>query len=304
MTKKVILDCDPGIDDALAIIFAIKAGLDLRGIIAGHGNSSSLNSAKNAKGILKLLNREDIPVVMGQHLPIRSKDKIEAGYVHGLDGLGNTGLPYESEFDERSPTELMMGVDGTFKLIITGPSTSLYYALRENPSLINRIEELYLMGGAAREGGNISSAAEFNFYADPESANYCLQLPIKKTIIGLDVTHKVILTPALLERILEKDSNINKFIGDIVKHYHKFYMGELGFNGCPLHDPLTVGYLLRPDLFWTEEVNARVETEGKYSSGELILERRPNNKAEKNANICTDVKATEFIEYFIETLKS
>ena len=307
--KNVILDCDPCVDDALAILLALNSdNVGIEGITTVHGNTTLDQTTKNALRVLDYFGRLDIPVAAGASNPLLCEVH-NAENVHGKDGLGDVSniVPYSTRREIETPAHQYI-IDrvssGAVKTIVaTGALTNIALAFDNNPEVMNTLDELVIMGGAFRHPGNVSPVAEANFYADPEAADYVLAQDVKKIIIPLDVTHQVILTPELVKSIPDNRSGI--FVKSIVKRYQNFYMNVWALKGNPLHDPSAIGYVINPDFLALEQFQANVETLGKHTRGMMIVEQRAGLagiNAKPNAYIATAVKAKEFMDYFISSV--
>lgn len=272
MTRSIIIDCDPGVDDCIALLAALGADdcLDLKAITVVAGNVPVDTCARNALGILALAGREDIPVFAGCERPMRVKPEF-AEHIHGASGLGDARLPEASV-----PTQSRHAVDylcttlanaepGSMTLVITGPMTNFATALQRDASITRAVRELVIMGGAAIEGGNITSHAEFNIYADPDAAKIVLESGCRTTLIGLDATLQIRCTPARMERLEASAHPACRASAAMVAHVNRIYGEVYGADGAALHDPCTIGYLLDPDMFTSATLPVAVNV----SAGEM-----------------------------------
>lgn len=330
--KNIIIDCDPGIDDALAIILAIKSKLvQIDGISTVAGNSSIENTAKNALKILELSGNRDIPVYRGMEKPLEGKF-LSGEDVHGKDGLAENNIKDPSKsWEETNAVDFLVDYvqehPNNNTIIAVGPLTNIARSIQDNSTFKDDIEELIVMGGAIKNPGNVTRTAEFNIYSDPEAAKIVFECGIKNIIlVPLDVTQKVIFPPELLERIdygsEKKQHSLAGFIHDILDFYIQFCSNVAGYNGCPLHDPLAVGEAIDPSFMEKKAMDVRIVTksqtfgieknENNNPSRELIrgqtvaeLRKGINIKeARPNVNVCMDVDANRFLEYFIKTINS
>jgi len=301
--EKIIFDCDPGVDDALAIILAINSGLELYGITSVHGNSPLSQTTLNACRILDYLNL-DVPVAKGASKPLRVK-RVTAGDIHGKDGLGDSKLLSKSSKRKLAGNAvdfIFKGIkQGVKTIVATGPLTNIAIAFKRNPRLMNQLERLVIMGGTINESGNIDRVSEFNFYADPDAADYVLanaKVPIY--LVPLDVTRKAIFTEAHKNQVSYSVSG--KLAKSVVSKYLKNYT-KSGFDGNPLHDPLAVAYVLKPSFLEFTPMNLRVETKGEFTRGECVPEQRPwMKKTKSNVNVALKVDAKSFLSYFVKTI--
>ncbi|MFI5420603.1 MAG: nucleoside hydrolase, partial [Nitrososphaerales archaeon] len=235
--KKIILDCDPGVDDALAIVLALNSHqIELEGISTVNGNVGVSQTSLNATRILDYF-EIDVPVAKGASRPLKVAP-LHATAFHGKDGLGDTSLlPPTSnrKLETKNGVDFMIDkiASGVRTLVATGPLTNVALAFRKNRRVMDRLEELVIMGGAIHEPGNVDTMSEFNFYADPDAADFVLQTKVPKVLIPLDATHKALVTSKDVEQI--KDSASGKFVKSIISKYVKAELSA-GRKGGPLHD--------------------------------------------------------------------
>lgn len=312
--KKIIFDCDPGVDDALAIILAIKSGkIHFDAITSVYGNSPVEQTTLNILRILDYFKDEikyNISVGKGEPKPlVYSKiDLTRAKNVHGIDGLGDTDLlPKTSERGyEPDAVDLILQKikSGTKTIVATGALTNIAKAFQKNPETMSLLDEIIIMGGAIKEPGNIDRLSEFNFYSDPHSADYVLQQKVKKILVPLDVTHKAIFTPEM--RDLIPDSRTGKLVKAVVKKYQDFYMSASKFSGNPLHDPLAMAYAINPSFLELTSMILNVETEGKYTRGTCVPELRSKavDETKINTYVALKVDSKRFLKYFLKTISS
>ncbi|UUM33116.1 pyrimidine-specific ribonucleoside hydrolase RihA [Vibrio japonicus] len=308
MSRPIIIDCDPGHDDAIALILACASPeLDLKAVTTSAGNQTPDKTLHNALRILTLLGRVDIPVAGGAKQPL-ANDLIVADNVHGESGLDGPNLP-EPEFQSvhKHAVELMAQVlrdsDQPVTLVPTGPLTNIGLLLSTHRDLINKIERIVLMGGGA-ETGNWSPAAEFNIYVDPQAADIVFKSGVPITMCGLDVTHRA--------QIMNEDINQIRAIGnpvsDVVADLLDFFMiyhrdPKWGFDGAPLHDPCTVAWLLNPGLFTAQACWVGIETQGEYTKGMTVVDRYHLTGYEANATVLFDLDRQGFVELLLSRLK-
>ena len=290
MLKPVILDMDPGVDDALAIILAIKCGmLDIKAITICGGNVSRDQCALNALKTLRISGANpEPPVARGASRPLR-RTPFRASGIHGPDGLGNVKSIYPdhslSELDSRSATEVILDtihkqpIDNPISIIVTGPLTNIAHAISEDAETMRRVERIWWMGGAYKTHGNISKVAEFNAFCDPEAAHEVLNFGVPMTVVGLDACMQCKFTRDDMVSAFQKSgTEVAKFALDITGMYMDFYHTNEEFYGCYLHDPLAVGIAIWPDLI-TESQTYYVEviTAENSTQGMTLIDRRPRN---------------------------
>ena len=330
--EKIILDCDPGIDDALAIILAAKSPkIQVKGITTVAGNSSIENTAKNALKVLDVLGKEHIPVYKGAKKPLKGQF-LNGALVHGKDGLAENNLrePQRSWKDVNATDFLLESVQkpqGVQTIIATGPLTNIANGIQKDPLFKENIKKLIIMGGAIKNPGNVTRTAEFNIFADPEAARIVFESGIKNiTLVPLDVTQRVIFTSKMLKKIgnenFEKKNTFLRFVNQIISFYTNFCISNAGYQGCPLHDPLAVGEVIDSTFMEKKALNVKVVTKSETfgikedepydPSKELIrgqtvaeLRKGVNMKTNKpNINVCLHVEKERFLQYFIETINS
>lgn len=306
LKKKVIIDCDPGIDDALALLYALNSKeLEIIGITIVCGNVPTALGAQNALKVLKRMERLDIPVYLGEEKPLR-REFISAQDTHGLDGLGETNFP---EVTEVRPQE--KAVDFIIKtlethedvlIIALGPLTNIANALMKRPNAFMNLSELVSMGGNYRSFGNCSPVAEYNYWCDPDAAQYVYENLTKKiSMVGLDVTRKIVLTPNLISYMKRLNPEVGTFVEDITGFYHDFHWTYEHLIGCVINDPLAVAYAIDRSLCEGFEAYTTVETEG-LSIGQSIVDAQGIWKKEPNSTVLTKVNATAFLRTFIARL--
>ena len=298
MPKKIILDCDPGHDDAVAIMLAIASEeIDLLGITCVGGNATLENTKLNALKICSLLNRQDIPIFEGAYKPL-FYDLVTAEHVHGKSGLDTDGDPIFLNTNHK--IQELNAVDFIIKtckqsaepiyICPTGPLTNIALSLQKDPSIKDKIKEIVLMGGAALCLGNIPPAAEFNIYVDPHAANIVLDSGIPLTMMGLDVTHQVNVNRIIINSMNENNNKSSKFFGELMEFYTIFHKKLYDTEDTPLHDPCVIAYLLEPNIFKGKLVNVIVEENSELTRGETIVdwlgvtERKPNCMVMNHAN--------------------
>ncbi len=306
--RRVILDCDPGIDDALALMLAVSSPeLEILGITTVSGNVPAKTGAANARKVLKHMERLDIPVYIGESVPLKVK-YTDAMDTHGRDGLGESFLPEVSgEYPEKSGVEFL---EETLErertsIIALGPMTNLAKVFQKKPELIHQVEELVSMGGSFKSHGNCSPVAEYNYWCDPHGAAVCYDLFAsagkKIKMIGLDVTRKIVLTPNILEYILRLDKENGEFIRKITGFYMDFHWEYEGIVGCVINDPLAVAYFLDPSMCSGFDSFTAVETEG-ISRGQTVVDSMNFWRKEANSHILTETDEKKFMSFFLSRI--
>jgi len=303
----VILDMDPGADDALGIILAVKSNiLDIKGITICGGNVSRNQCAINAAKILKHCKATSIPIIKGAYRPL-IKSPVVSSYVHGIDGLGNLSQYKEYDYDEDQILKDITASDfilDTIKkqdeknkpltIIATGPLTNIATAISKDRALFSKIKHLYWMGGAYTTSGNITPVAEFNAYVDPHAAKEVFDSNLPMTVVGLDVTMKVMLDRCKLDGYIKNNSETALFADKFLKSYFKYYHKYTGRNVCALHDPLAVAVCLKPELILSSNIYKIDMVTSGIAEGQTIIDRRPNYKWQNK----------EFLDYYEENSKN
>jgi len=276
--RKIIIDTDPGQDDAVAILLALASPeLDVVGITTVAGNVPLPLTSKNARVVCELAGREDVRIFAGCDRPMARK-LVTAEYVHGKSGLDGITLP-----DPTMPLAEGHAVDflieclreeapGTVTLCPIGPLTNIATAFRRAPDIVPRVAEIVLMGGAYFEVGNVTPAAEFNIYVDPEAAEIVFGSGVPIVVMPLDVTHKALTTRARVEAFRALGTRVGHAVASWTDFFERFDMAKYGSEGAPLHDPCVIAYLLQPDLFTGRHVNVEVETKGDFTLGMTVAD--------------------------------
>lgn len=305
--EKIILDCDPGHDDALALTMAIASEqIELLGVTTSAGNQTPDKTLNNALRMLTLLGVTDVPVAGGNHRPLMRNLKI-ADYVHGETGLDGADLP-EPAFEpvDQPAVELIADILRSqaepITLVVTGPMTNIALFLRIHPELENKIKQIVFMGGAAGQG-NVEPTTEFNMAVDPEAAKIVINEGIPLVMAGLNVTLKAQIYPDDLEKIRKINNQVAQAITGQMEFYGKWYgQAEFGLAGTPVHDPCTIAYLLKPEIFETHTAYLDVETQGQLTAGETVVDFTGLMNQKPNAKILMDLDRRMFVDLIISLL--
>ncbi|WP_332830528.1 nucleoside hydrolase [Clostridium perfringens] len=304
--RKVIIDCDPGIDDALAIILALKSKeIEVIGITTVSGNVESLQGAKNALKVLKLLGRLDIPVYLGESKPIK-RELVTAQDTHGEDGLGETFLEeVSSEYIRENGVDFILNTlknQENVSIIALGPLTNLCRAIEKDSETFHRVKEIVSMGGAYKSHGNCSPVAEFNYWVDPHGAREFLKrFNGEFTMVGLDVTREIVLTPNLREMIHQFKDEIGDFIYDITRFYVDFHWEQERTLGCVINDPLAVEYFINRELCNGFKAYVDIACED-ISMGQSVVDVADFYKRRKNVFVLDKVNSKEFMVSFLNKI--
>lgn len=308
MKQKIIMDCDPGHDDAMAILLAgVQDSLEILGITTVAGNSPLENTTRNAL-IITQISGLDIPVYKGMDRPIIRKPYFAGGeVVHGKSGLEGPKLPplerkIEKEHAVDFIIESVKAHKGEITLVPTGPLTNIGMAFIKAPEIIPWVKSISLMGGAINEG-NVTPSAEFNIFFDPEAADIVFSSGIPIFIAPLELTHQALIGPKELDKIRDLNLEISKFVVDLLEFYSKFHKRRYHMEGAPLHDPCAVLYLIRPDLIETKKMFVQIETKGEYTAGRTVCDIWGVLNKEPNIEIGVKLDHKGFINELLNALK-
>ncbi|MFM5016216.1 pyrimidine-specific ribonucleoside hydrolase RihA [Aeromonas veronii] len=309
MALPVILDCDPGHDDAIALILALASPeLKVLAVTTSAGNQTPDKTLNNALRILTLLGRDDIPVAAGAPKPL-ARELIIADNVHGESGLDGPKLP-----DPAFAPQAMTGIELMAKclrespqpvtLVPTGPLTNIALLLAAHPELKGKIARIVLMGGAAG-AGNWTPAAEFNIYVDPEAADMVFKSGIPITMCGLDVTHEAQVMDEDIERVRAITNPVAQCVAGLLDFFMIYHRDpKWGFAGAPLHDPCTIAWLLAPELFHGVECRVDIETRGEHTVGMTVVDRYGLTGKPANALVLLGLDRPGFIDLLVTRLRA
>ena len=299
--KPIIFDVDTGIDDALAMAYALNSPeLDLLGFTTCFGNVSVVEATRNTLAVLEKVGKQ-VPVYMGaKQTLMRGEKDGNSKHVHGEDGLGNTlkkapMAQAESKFAPDFMIEQVKNRPHEITILAVGPLTNLALAIKKAPEIIPLVKEVVIMGGAVKVPGNASPYAEANIIADPEAAEVVFSSGLPVTLVGLDVTMKTLLPKTKLKEWRATEQKAAKFFADMTEFYIGFYESNYpGIGGCALHDPLAVGIAIDPSFVVTESMNIKVVTEG-----EEVGRTVGNVEDDPKIQVCTEVEANRFLDHFL-----
>jgi len=299
--RKIIIDTDPGQDDAVAILLALACPdeLEVLGITAVAGNVPLALTEKNARIICELAGRPDIRVFAGCAEPLTRK-LVTAEHVHGKTGLDGPQLPTPS-----MPLQSQHGVDfiietlraqdtGSVTLCVLGPMTNIATALQRAPDIVPKVAEIVLMGGAYFEVGNITPTAEFNIYVDPEAADIVFKSGIALTVLPLDVTHKALTSAARVQAFRDMGTEPGRMVAEWTDFFERFDKEKYGSQGAPLHDPCVIAWLLQPGLFKGRKINVEIETQSALTLGMTVADWWGVTDRAPNALFIGDIDADGF----------
>lgn len=310
----VIIDCDPGHDDAIAILWALSSSrLNIKGVTTVAGNQTIEKVTRNAIKVLTKAGRTDIPVARGAEKPIIRQLNIGGQIVHGESGLEGPLLPAEGfQVSELSALNLITKIleEGPEKitLIPLGPLSNIATVLIARPDLKSKIDKIYLMGGGMYRG-NYTPVAEYNIWADPEAARVVFQSELPIVMAGLDVTHKAYITRQENEQLRMQGNDISIFVAELIDYFSKYHYEVEGFDGCTLHDPAAVAALLYPEIFSGVLCSVDVETGGELTTGMTVIDTIGYNekiwkkKNLKNTTLLLEVDRLKFVELLLQDMK-
>ncbi len=307
--QKLIIDCDPGTDDAIALLMALApfAQVQVLGITTVAGNVSLDLTTVNARRICELAGQTQVGVYAGCPRPLL-RPLITAETVHGKTGLDGVALP-----DPQMPLQSLHAVPflidtlmqsaGDLMIAALAPLTNLAVALIQQPAIAQKISQLVIMGGAITQG-NITPSAEFNFYVDPHAAQVVLQAGIPVTLVTLDITHQAIATPERLAPIRQQNTAVSQVVIDLLTHYSRHDIAIYGFAGAPLHDPCVIAYLMEPGLFTTRPVAVTVETTSELTLGRSVVDLWQVTGAVPNLNLVETIDVEGFYHLLTQAIAS
>jgi inosine-uridine nucleoside N-ribohydrolase len=304
VSTTIVIDCDPGHDDAIAILLALASPeLELVGVTTVAGNQTLDKTTRNALVTLEVGGRADIPVAAGADAPL-GRELRTAAHVHGETGLDGPELPEPSAKPaaEHAADFLAERIEPGTVLVPMAPLTNIALLLERHPDVHERIDRMVWMGGAIAEG-NITPAAEFNAFVDPEAAAAVFASGIAITMIGLDVTHKALFTRAHAERLREA-GRAGRFVAELSDFFQRFHERSYGFEGSPIHDAMAVAHVIDPTLVTTRHANVAIETRSELCDGRTVVDVRGVTGRPENADVGVDVDGERFLELLVSRIAS
>jgi len=306
--RKIIIDTDPGQDDAVAILLALASPeVEVLGITAVAGNVPLDLTVRNARMICELAGKTEVRIFAGCAAPMARK-LVTAEHVHGKTGLDGITLP-----DPTMPLQSAQGVDfiietlrrepaGSVTLCPLGPLTNIATALQKAPDIAPRIAEIVLMGGAYFEVGNITPAAEFNIYVDPEAADLVFRAGVPLVVMPLDVTHKALTSRDWIETMRGLGTRVGQAVASWTDFFERYDTAKYGSLGAPLHDPCVIAYLIRPDLFSGRHIHVAIEVEGRHTLGMTVADWWRVTDGTPNAMFMNQVDRDAFFALLTERI--
>ncbi|AXC51127.1 nucleoside hydrolase [Paracoccus suum] len=309
MTRKIIFDTDPGQDDAVALLLAIAspAEIEILGVTTVAGNVPLDLTSRNARVICELGGRPDLPVHAGCDAPLARK-LVTAENVHGSTGLDGIELrPPRQPLAEGHAVDFIIDTlrrepAGTVTLVAVGPLTNVATAFDRAPDIIPRVAEVVIMGGAYFEVGNVTPAAEFNIYVDPEAADLVFRAGVPLTIMPLDVTHRALTDRAWVDGIRAVGTRVGEAVASWTDFFERYDKAKYNSEGAPLHDPCAVAWLIKPELFSGKKINVVVETRGEFTAGMTVADWWGVTERQPNAMFIRDVDREGFFALLTERI--
>ena len=301
--RPVILDCDPGHDDAIALLLALASPeIELLGVTTVYGNQTLEKTTANALRVLDLVERDDVPVAAGAGRPLR-RELTVASHVHGESGLDGPVLPPSRRTAIDEPAVAFMerviaASDNPVTLVPTGPLTNIAQLLERTGGV--NVDRIVLMGGAIAEG-NMTPAAEFNIWSDPEAAQAVFHAGIHTTMVGLDVTHLALTTPELQDR-LRATGTAGTFVADLIDFFTVFHRETYGWDGAPIHDAVALAQVIGPELVTTVECNVEVELESELCRGRTVVDLWNRTERVPNVHVGVGLDTDAFFELLVERI--
>ncbi len=306
MPRKVIIDCDPGIDDAVALAMALfDPRLEVVAVTAVAGNVPAERATLNVQAIIEQLDPPRYPRIgaatASDHAP-----SLDAKHIHGDDGLGSAGFQV-SRLARQHPSEKLIcdevrSAPGEVTILCLGPLTNVAMAISRDPAIASQMGRLVIMGGAVNCIGNVTPSAEFNIFCDPQSARDVFRSPTSKTLIPLDVTSQVTFSLDLLEQLPGELTRAGKFLRKVVPFLFRAYRRELGLESIHIHDAVALVAALHPELFGTHDLNGDVETSGELTTGVTIFDRRESSHSRGNIEVALEVDAAAVADCIVRSL--
>jgi inosine-uridine nucleoside N-ribohydrolase len=306
--QRILLDTDPGIDDALALFLALASPeVQLEAITTVNGNVGVVSTTRNALSLLEFLGRTDIPVARGSDRPLL-RHHTNAAHVHGDNGLGGVQLPGPhiqpvAQHAVDMIIERILAAPGEITLVPIGPLTNIALAVRREPRIAQQVREVVIMGGALRVPGNVTPGAEFNIYVDPEAAHIVFHAGWPLRLVALDVTMQARLLRSQVDALAQTQSRVGSLIQQMLAYYFDVFGPRYSVTEFHMHDPLCFASAFQPDLLTWQPAYVDVELEGKLTTGQTIAYFNQPDAPTPNMQVATDVNETAFIEMFLERMR-
>lgn len=307
MTRKVLIDCDPGVDDALALMLAHGSpDLDVLAVTTCGGNQTLEKVTRNALALADALGMDGVPVAAGAQRPL-VREPLTAGHVHGDTGLGLVELPDPRHpLDDRHAVEVtaqtvLAYAPGEVTVIATGPLTNLALAIRQYPEIVDRVQEVVLMGGGANTG-NLTPVAEFNIAVDPEAARAVFTAGWPVTMVGLDTTHQALATPEVEAQFAALGTGLGDIAVELIRSYRAAYKDNQAFENPPCHDPVAVARVIAPELVKVRRAPVDIELHGELTTGQTVVDLRGPEPEQCPTNVATELDHAGFWNLVVEAV--
>lgn len=303
--RKIIIDCDPGHDDAIAILLAAASPkVELIGITTVAGNAEVDKTTVNALKVCEIAGLHDVPVARGAGQPL-VRQRETAPDIHGDSGMDGPMLPEPTKtiVEEHAVDFIireLLQSDGDITLVPTGPLTNIAMALRKEPAIAPKIREIVLMGGGTF--GNWTPAAEFNIFVDAEAAKVVFESGVPIAMFGLDLTHQALATPEVQKRIKEIGNPVSDFVEELLQFFMQTYKEVFGFDGAPIHDACCVAYCIDPSVFTCRKLHVDIETKGEFTYGMTVVDTLGTTGKEPNAHVALELDIDKFWNLMINAL--
>lgn len=304
----IILDCDPGHDDAVAIMLALgNPAIEVLGITTVGGNQTLEKVTRNARSVLMMCGREDVPVYAGASRPLLREVRVAAD-IHGDSGLDGVALPdptvglQDGHGVQYIIDTVMASAPGALTLVAIGPLTNVALAARLEPRIVPRVREVVIMGGGRY--GNRTAAAEFNIWVDPEAAHVVFGESWPITMVGLDLTHQAVLTEEVETRVRAIGSDLGEFFGGTMGFFRSAYQQKQGFADPPVHDPCTIAYLIDPTIVQTRRAPVQVELRGERTTGMTVVDLRTPAPVDCHTQVATALDHERFWDLVVDAIRA
>ena len=308
MARRIILDCDPGIDDSVALSMALfHRSLDIVAITAVEGNVPAEMATRNVQTVIEQLDPPRLPR-FGAATPNDNSDYRDACFIHGRDGLGEAGFVtadhHQRHLSEKIICDEVRAAPGEISIVCLGPLTNVARAMQREPHFIENVGEIIMMGGSFNGIGNITQTAEFNIYCDPESAREVFQAPVKKILIPLDITSQVQFALNFIDMLPDETNSVGAFLRRVVPYLFRSYHQQLGLESVQIHDAIALLQLLEPELFELEAWSVDVEVKGELTRGMTVFEKRRSRNPAHNLEVARVVDVSAARQAVIKCLNS
>ena len=308
MARRIILDCDPGIDDSVALSMALfHRSLDIVAITAVEGNVPAEMATRNVQTVIEQLDPPRLPR-FGAATPNDNSDYRDACFIHGRDGLGEAGFVtadhHQRHLSEKIICDEVRAAPGEISIVCLGPLTNVARAMQREPHFIENVGEIIMMGGSFNGIGNITQTAEFNIYCDPESAREVFQAPVKKILIPLDITSQVQFALNFIDMLPDETNSVGAFLRQVVPYLFRSYHQQLGLESIQIHDAIALLQLLEPELFELEAWAVDVEVKGELTRGMTVFEKRRSRNPAHNLEVARVVDVSAARQAVIKCLHS